>query len=445
MMKQTSKLTIFCVLLSLAALAQDGAGSLKRRGYLGADLNAPSEGKPGAEVRRVTPGTAAAAMGLQVGDRITRINGQAMPDEITFERIHSQPRAGDTVRYQIVRGDQTLEKEATLPEMPREQIPGVQVTYNSVRSSKGQRLRTILSRPANARGRLPAVFLGAWLSCDSPDAPFGPHPRDGMAQLLRAIAKDSGFVLMRVEPPGRGDSEGVCVDTDFLTELEGYRAGFQALQRSEHVDPNRIFILGLSNGGGYAPLVHGDAKVAGYISFGGWSKTWFEHMMEIERRRLALDGVTPGEITKRLQGYAEFYTDYLVHKQTPGEIARRKPHLKDLWYDLPEHQYGRPAAFYHNLQDLNLWAAWEKAEAPVLAIWGEHDWIMSREDIEKLAEIANRKRPGSGRFVALPRTTHGLMQNNTDEFSHKNFGTGSFNQAVVPLVFEWMKGIVSKQ
>jgi pimeloyl-ACP methyl ester carboxylesterase len=93
---------------------------------------------------------------------------------------------------------------------------------------------------------------------------------------------------------------------------------------------------------------------------------------------------------------------------------------------------------------LNLWAAWEKAEAPVLAIWGEHDWIMSREDIEKLAEIANRKRPGSGRFVSLPRTTHGIIQNDTDEYSQRNFGTGSFNQAVVPLVFEWMNSIAKK-
>jgi pimeloyl-ACP methyl ester carboxylesterase len=95
------------------------------------------------------------------------------------------------------------------------------------------------------------------------------------------------------------------------------------------------------------------------------------------------------------------------------------------------------------LQDLNLWAAWEKVDAPVLAIWGEHDWIMSRDDIEKIAELANRRRPGNGRFVALPRTTHGLLKNETDEYSNKNFDSGSFNSAVVPLVFDWMKSVVA--
>jgi pimeloyl-ACP methyl ester carboxylesterase len=439
-MKRT--LAFACILFALSATAQDDGG-LPRRGYLGADLSTPSDGKSGAVVRRVTPNTAAASMGLQPGDRITKINGQPITDELTFERINARPRAGDTVHYEIARADQTFEKQATLPAMPRESIPGVQVILGSV-TSRGRRLRTIVTRPANARGRLPAVFLATWLSCDSPDSPFGPSPSDGMAHLLRAIAKDSGYVLMRVDSPGRGDSEGTCIDTDFLTELEGYRAGFQALLRSDFVDPNRVFILGLSNGGGYAPLIPGNAKVAGYISFGGWSKTWFEHMMELERRRLFLDGKSPGEITQAMQGYANFYTHYLIHKQTPAEVIRRMPELKDLWYDAPEHQYGRPAAFYQQLQDLNLWAAWDKADAPVLAIWGEHDWIMSRDDIEKIAKIANRKRPGSGRFVVLPRTTHGLLQNVSDEYSNPNFDTGSFNQAVVPIVFEWMKVIAGR-
>ena len=435
-------LALPCILLALSATAQDGG--LPRRGYLGADLDAPSGGKPGAVVRRVTAGTAAASMGLQAGDRITSINGQILSDELAYERA-TRPRAGETVRYQIARGDQTFEKQATLPAVPRESIPGVQVIYGAVTSSRGQRLRTIVTRPANAKGRLPAVFLATWLSCDSPDSPFGPSPRDGMAHLLRAIAKDSGCVLMRVESPGRGDSEGTCIDTDFLTELEGYRAGFQALLRSEFVDPSRVFILGLSNGGGYAPLIPGTAKVAGYISIGGWSKTWFEHMMEHERRRLALAGKSPGEITQAMQGYANFYTHYLIHKQTPAEVIRRMPELKELWYDAPEHQYGRPAAFYQQLQDLNLWAAWDKADAPVLAIWGEHDWIMSRDDIEQIAKIANRKHAGSGRFVVLPRTTHGLMQNVSDEYSNRNFDTGSFNQTVVPIVFEWMKSVISSR
>jgi hypothetical protein len=38
--------------------------------------------------------------------------------------------------------------------------------------------------------------------------------------------------------------------------------------------------------------------------------------------------------------------------------GRRRPHLAGLWYDKPDSQYGRPAAFYHQLQRLDLAAAW---------------------------------------------------------------------------------------
>jgi hypothetical protein len=78
----------------------------------------------------------------------------------------------------------------------------------------------------------------------------------------------------------------------------------------------------LSNGGGFAPLVPQEEKVRGYVVAGGWSKTWFEHMLELERRRLKLGGKKPGEVTDAIKGYAEFYTDYLRRKMTPREILK---------------------------------------------------------------------------------------------------------------------------
>lgn len=51
-------------------------------------------------------------------------------------------------------------------------------------------------------------------------------------------------------------------------------------------------------------------------------------MLGIERRRLALSGKNPGEITEMLQKYIEFYNDYLKYKNTPGQVIQNKPHLK---------------------------------------------------------------------------------------------------------------------
>ncbi len=67
-----------------------------------------------------------------------------------------------------------------------------------------------------------------------------------------------------------------------------------------------------------------------------------------------------------------------------------------------EQQYGRPIAYYQQLQALNLQAAWAEVKVPVLALHGEFDWIMSRGDIETIAALVNQNVPGKAEFVELP-------------------------------------------
>src|SRR6516165_5341299 len=51
--------------------------------------------------------------------------------------------------------------------LPYEQIAGRVVEYGSVVSARGQRVRTITTRPTDARDRLPVIVFVPWLSCDS--------------------------------------------------------------------------------------------------------------------------------------------------------------------------------------------------------------------------------------------------------------------------------------
>ena len=54
---------------------------------------------------------------------------------------------------------------------PRESYPNVDVIYDSVTMPDGKRLRSIITKPRDAKGRLPVIFLTGWLSCDSVEAP----------------------------------------------------------------------------------------------------------------------------------------------------------------------------------------------------------------------------------------------------------------------------------
>jgi pimeloyl-ACP methyl ester carboxylesterase len=171
--------------------------------------------------------------------------------------------------------------------------------------------------------------------------------------------------------------------------------------------------MGGSLGGGLAPILVAESPrgVAGVISVGGFTKTWYEHMLEIERRRLDLLGRTPREVNAAMRGFALFYTEYLLRRRTPAEVLAAHPDLKPLWYDEPAHQYGRPASYYHEVQQLDVEGAWSVlAERGIraLIVWGEYDWIMSRGDQERAANIVNARRPSGAKLVVLPKTGHGL-------------------------------------
>lgn len=321
----------------------------------------------------------------------------------------------------------------------REQIAGAEVLSNFIQSPQGYPLRVFMSRPKGIAGRLPAIFVVGWLSCDSIEAPKGPQG-DGFMQLLFDLASRSGAVTYRVEKPGVGESGGPkCGDADFREELEAYRTAFAAMKKFEFIDPERIYVLGFSNGGGFAPMVAGDAPVRGYMVFSGWYKTWLEHMLEHERRRLKLSGVSEEEINRRMKLYTVFYDLYLNGKKTPGEIIAQHPEMKEIWYDEPSRQYGRPAAYYHQLQDLNLAQEWQRVSAPVLAVHGEFDWVMSAEDYRLLVNAINARKSGSATYLDWAGADHDLIEHRTAEKAFARDPEKYYDPKLSETVLAWLK------
>ena len=324
---------------------------------------------------------------------------------------------------------------------PRESYPNVDVIYDSVTSPGGKRLRTIITKPRNAKGKLPVIFVAGWLSCDSVEAPAETKDESGL--VFRGLAQMPGFVLFRMDKQGVGDSEGVCGETDFDSELAGYRAAFRALKNYDFIDTRRVYILGISNGGGFAPLVPetdaDQAQVRGYISVGGWVKTWFEHMLEIERRRFGLMGKSPGEVNDRMKGAATLYQEWLIKGLPVDDIVKAQPELAELWPEGKDHAhlYGRPLAFYQQLQNLNLADAWSRVKAPTYVLRGAFDWIMSREDSELIAAYVNRNGDLAS-FYEIPNTGHTFQHylSVADAFKGKRAG---FDPNIIGLLTDWLQ------
>jgi alpha-beta hydrolase superfamily lysophospholipase len=314
----------------------------------------------------------------------------------------------------------------------REQFRNAEITYDWVTNSQGQKIRTFVTRPKFASGKVPAIFFVGWLSCDSVEYPDG--ETDGFGAIFWRLIEQSGFATMRMDKPGVGESQGTCAKTDFQTELDSYRAAFDSLSKYPFVDQSTVFVVGLSNGGGTAPLSAGQHPVRGYIAASSWGRTWYEHMLENERIRLTKDKkLSAAEINDAMRTFTDFYWLYLIHRMSPGEIIAQHPEWKGLWYDAPDGQYGRPAAFYQQLQDLNLGKVWQEVEAPALVLHGTADTIMSASDSRTISDIVNRAHPGHATYAEIQDADHLLAVHNKLE------------EHVVPTMIDWMRKQLGQQ
>jgi pimeloyl-ACP methyl ester carboxylesterase len=316
------------------------------------------------------------------------------------------------------------------PTQAREHFQNAEVIYDWVANKRGEKLRTFITHPKGVAGKLPAIFIVGWLSCDSME--YSKGETDGFGALMLRLIDQSGYATVRMDKPGVGESTGNCAHADFKSELEGWQAAFDSLPKYDFIDLNRVFVLGLSNGGGFSPLVAGQHPVRGYIPTSSWGRTWYEHMLEHERRRLTTPASSAAEVNRQVKIFTEFYDLYLLQGMTPGEIIRKHPSWKSTWYDAPDGQYSRPAAFYQQLQALNLGDVWEKVNAPVLVIYGGDDTIMSRADARAISNTVNHVHPGQGRYLEIEGMDHLLTVD------------GKFYDALVPKILEWIKEQLAK-
>jgi pimeloyl-ACP methyl ester carboxylesterase len=313
----------------------------------------------------------------------------------------------------------------TTPAPQRERFENAEVIYGWVQDKAGHKLRTFVTRPKGATGKVPAIFFVGWLSCDSVEYPRG--ETDGFGAIFWRLIEQSGYASVRMDKAGVGESQGDCAKLDFNAELSGYQAAFDEMLKYDFIDPAKVFVVGLSNGGGTSALVPRQHPVRGYIAASSWGRTWYEHMLELERGRLTRTGQTPAEVNSGVKAFTEFYNLYLIRAMAPGDVVAQHPEWKSLWYDAPDGQYGRPAAFYQQLQALNLGDAWQKVTAPVLVMRGASDTIMSDADARAIAENVNRTHAGMALYVEVPGGDHLLTVK------------GKLADDVAPTMMKWMR------
>ena len=396
--------------------------------------------RPGKTIKSIVESSPLAKAGLMPNDRILSVNGRHIHTATAWNDITDALTAVVPHHIAFKREDRLFNTEVFFPPIDREVHHGLDALYESVTSDYGITQRVIVTKPQGQQQPSPAVVVLQGLSCSSIEKI--PNRNSAFVRLLTDIVEQSHKVVMRIEKPGMGDSEGNCSETDFKTELNGYESALKWLLAQDYVDPKRVVVYGNSMGSALAPYLTNKYDLAGVISDGTFVRSWFEHMLEIERRILQFKGLSQSEISQQMnQFYLPLYYGMLIKKQSYQEVIDDYPALTKANYHGPEHMYGRPMAYYHQLQDFDVAGEWQKLKVPARIRWGMNDWIMSEADNDMIIEILENAGHANHKLLKQAGLDHwqALHENPVDSFNGKK---GQWNQDISQVIIEWLDELV---
>ncbi len=417
-------------LVACLTLPASAAPTLPRHAVLGAAMLDTPEGPA---IGRLLPGGAAERAGFAVGDVVVSVGGtRTATSTDVVDTVRREP-AGSPVAFEILRKGAHLESMVTLDRTPDEQDPAVATDYGAISFDRSLR-RTLVTYPRAAKDKRPAILILGGVGCFSVDV-----ARNGQDSYLR-IAHDlgrRGFVVMRLEKSGIGDSSGPpCVSVDFLTEERSYVAALEALRRNSHVAGARVYLLGHSIGTVMAPRIAEREAVAGLIIAEGVGTNWFEYELANLRRQLELDGEAPDKVDATLAEKEVCMHRLLVEKQTEAAIEKDLPACKT------HNSYPAANSYLQQVASLNLAEPWTQVSVPVLALYGTSDFVTTEADHRRIIDIINKHTPGIGNLVLIDGMDHhldaaGPLQQAYD-MRVKQKGTAPYDERVSDAVADWL-------
>lgn len=442
---------IMFIIMSLASGNKALADVLPRRGYFGAvienltDKHASSksianstDNSGGVLVKIVSPNSPAARAGIQPNDQLLTINQQPIHDSDEFGRMIAKFSATDRIRVKILRSKKSSVIELQVQPFPRETCPTGEVLYQSIKVQRFQ-VRTIITRPRGKKGPFPAVLLIQGMDCSSID--FGVVNNAPYKKILDALTAQ-GYVTMRVEKPGAGDSQGpLCRDVDFHLETMAFRNGLRALRQLDFVDRKNIFIFGHSMGGVIAPVIAKKIPVKGIAVFGTGMSNWLEYDLENTRRQLELQHLPLIRIEKEIELRARFLHLLLVKKQTHSQILKSYP-IAARYLNNEKYLYGRHYTYFQQLYDLDLPHHWRKVNSALLALWGTSDYVSTAADHQSIVDLVNQKHRGKAKFLAIGGLDHGFQPALTMRHSYIKEFTKEKANPVINILIRWIRSLI---
>ena len=434
-------LIVLTALLAVWVQAQE----LPRRGTLGVPFQAapPEVRDPLKLGPQEALQVANDANGLKKGDLVLALNGKRFKTFGEWAELGRAATTHKTAKLTIRRGDKEEDVEVTIQPKVADKGENYETIYDHV-VSNGHRIRTFVTKP-KAEGKRPVLFWIQGINASSVEQPL--TGAGGTSRILKSFS-DDGYVTVRVEKPGVGDSEGgPALDVGFDEELDIYRQALKALDRYDFVDRSQVYVFGHSMGGCHAPLVCAELPVKGIVTYGTVSDSWLEWQIKAERVQSPLGGTARGQVDRDVRQIIALYHYIYNEKRSIAWIKENRPELKEVADQAsPDGKMMsvRSIRYMQEVNDKNFCEFWAKlGKTRVLALFGEFDFVSLQSCQEQVALAVNAANPGMALYQVVPQSDHGFMKQATMQESFAKFGRpgNEFNPAVIDAMKAWIKSL----
>jgi hypothetical protein len=306
-----------------------------------------------------------------------------------------------------------LQDAAVAPKTDYSAPAGAPYTAEEVRlKGPAGTLGGTLTKPANGGGRFPAVvtITGSGQQDRDEYIPFA-----GGIRLFRQVADTvsrRGIAVLRLDDRGLGASEGAAATSTSADFADDIRAGIAFLRARPDIDPDRIALVGHSEGGAIAPMIAAtDPRLKAIVIMAGPAEPGIE--LSLAQNKFLLDRDTT--LTPRQR-------DSLLRsaRASLDVAAKQSPWLRYfLTYD------PGPTA--------------RQVKAATLILQGATDRQVPASQAEKLAGLI---RSGGNRDVTVrvfPATNHLFVDDPSGDFiDYPKLKSNLVSQPVLGALADWL-------
>jgi pimeloyl-ACP methyl ester carboxylesterase len=295
--------------------------------------------------------------------------------------------------------------------------------------SNGFSLAGTISKPASASGKLPAVALvGA----------SGPTDRDGLAfgvPILGEIAgtlADAGFLVVRYDKRGIGQSGGRAESANLLDYAEDLRAAVKVLERRKDVDRKRIAAIGHSEGGTVVLIAAAkDKRIAAVAVLGTPGMTGADIVLAQQQRLLNRSAMSAEDKQKKVDAQKRIH-DAVISGKGLELLA-------------PEVRRAVDNAEYQSLLVADPVKIVAGVRQPLLIVQGDLDTQVEPSNADRLEALARtRKNAQPVEVVKIPGVNHLLVSAATGEVDeYPTLRDKHVSPAVTQAIVTWLKKTLS--